>query len=171
VPGKGYDVLIAALTTLADLPWQLMIAGDTGRDRATAAKIEDDIARFKLTDRIALLGAVAPARLAELYRAADLFVLASRFESYGMAYAEAVAYGLPTIGTTAGAIPDTLPDESAILVKPDDTGALADALRRLIADSNERQKLSSAARAAAVHLPTWRDSAVRFAGAIEAATK
>jgi glycosyltransferase involved in cell wall biosynthesis len=63
-----------------------------------------------------LLGAVAPARLAELYRAADLFVLASRFESYGMAYAEAVAYGLPTIGTTAGAIPDTLSGESAILV-------------------------------------------------------
>jgi glycosyltransferase involved in cell wall biosynthesis len=171
VPGKGYDVLIAALTTLADLPWQLMIAGDTGRDRATAAQIEGDIARFKLTDRIALLGAVAPAHLAELYRAADLFVLASRFESYGMAYAEAVAHGLPTIGTTAGAIPDTLSGESAILVKPDDVAALAHALRRLIADSNERQKISSAARAAAVHLPTWRDSAALFAGAIEAATK
>jgi glycosyltransferase involved in cell wall biosynthesis len=171
VPGKGYDVLIAALTTLTDLPWQLKIAGDTGRDRATAAKIEDDIARFKLTDRIALLGAVAPARLAELYRAADLFVLASRFESYGMAYAEALAYGLPTIGTTAGAIPETLPGESAILVKPDDAAALAHALRRLIADSNERQKISSAARVAAVRLPTWRDSAALFAGAIEAATK
>ena len=171
VPGKGYDVLIAALTTLTDLPWQLKIAGDTGRDRATAAKIEDDIARFKLTDRIALLGAVAPARLAELYRAADLFVLASRFESYGMAYAEAVAYGLPTIGTTAGAIPETLSGESAILVRPDDAAALAHALRRLIADSNERQKISSAARVAAVHLPTWRDSAALFAGAIEAATK
>ena len=171
VPGKGYDVLIAALTTLTDLPWQLKIAGDTGRDRATAAKIEDDIARFKLTDRIALLGAIAPARLAELYRAADLFVLASRFESYGMADAEAVAYGLPTIGTTAGAIPETLPGESAILVKPDDAAALAHALRRLIADSNERQKISSAARVAAVHLPTWRDSAALFAGAIEAATK
>jgi glycosyltransferase involved in cell wall biosynthesis len=171
VPGKGYDVLIAALTTLADLPWQLVIAGDTGRDRATAAQIEGDIAHFKLTDRIALLGAVAPAHLAELYRAADLFVLASRFESYGMAYAEAVAHGLPTIGTTAGAIPDTLSGESAILVKPDDVAALAHALRRLIADSNERQKISFAARAAAVHLPTWRDSAALFAGAIEAATK
>jgi glycosyltransferase involved in cell wall biosynthesis len=171
VPRKGYDVLIAALATLADLPWQLIIAGDTGRDRATAAKIEGDIARFKLTDRIALLGAVASARLAELYRAADLFVLASRFEGYGMAYAEAVAYGLPTIGTTAGAIPDTLSGESAILVKPDDVAALARALRRLIADSNERQKISSAARAAAAHLPTWRDSAALFTGAIEAATK
>jgi glycosyltransferase involved in cell wall biosynthesis len=171
VPRKGYDVVIAALATLADLPWQLIIVGDTGRDRVTAAKIEADIARFKLTDRIALLGAVASARLAELYRAADLFVLASRFEGYGMAYAEAVAYGLPTIGTTAGAIPDTLSGESAILVKPDDVAALARALRRLITDSNERKKISSAARAAAAHFPTWRDSAVLFAGAIEASTK
>jgi glycosyltransferase involved in cell wall biosynthesis len=171
VPRKGYDVLIAALATLAALPWQLIIAGDTGRDRVTAAKIEGDIARFKLTDRIALLGAVGSARLAELYRTADLFVLASRFEGYGMAYAEAVAYGLPTIGTTAGAIPDTLPGESAILVKPDDVAALARALRRLIADSNERQKISSAARAAAAHFPTWRDSAALFGGAIEAAIK
>jgi glycosyltransferase involved in cell wall biosynthesis len=171
VPRKGYDVLIAALARLADLPWQLIIAGDTGRDRVTAAKIEGDIAHFNLTDRIALLGAVTSTRLGELYREADLFVLASRFEGYGMAYAEAVAYGLPTIGTTAGAIPDTLSGESAILVKPDDVAALARALRRLIADSNERQKISSAARAAAAHFPTWRDSAVLFAGAIEAATK
>jgi glycosyltransferase involved in cell wall biosynthesis len=56
-------------------------------------------------------------------------------------------------------------------VKPDDAAALAHALRRLIADSNERQKIASAARAAAVHFPTWRDSAILFAGAIEAATK
>ena len=171
IPRKGYDVLIAALATLIDLPWRLTIAGDTGRDHATAAKIESDIARFKLSDQIALLGAVAPARLAELYRTADLFVLASRFEGYGMAYTEAIAYGLPTIGTTAGAIPDTLPGDAAILVEPDDVTALASALRRVISNENERQKFSSAARAAAALLPAWRDSAVLFADAIEAATK
>jgi glycosyltransferase involved in cell wall biosynthesis len=171
VPRKGYDVLIAALATLADLPWRLTIAGDTGRDHATAAQIASDIARFKLQDRITLLGVVAPARLAELYRTADVFVLASRFEGYGMAYAEAIAYGLPTIGTTAGAIPDTLPGDAAILVEPDDVAALATALRRLIGNENERQKISTAARAAAALLPAWRDSAALFAGATEAATK
>jgi glycosyltransferase involved in cell wall biosynthesis len=170
VPGKGYDVLVAALANLSDLPWRLVIAGDTGRDPATAAKIEVDIARFALTDRVALLGAVAPDRVAELYRAADLFVLASRFESYGMAYAEAVAYGLPIIGTTAGAIPDTLSGGSAILITPDDVAGLTHALRRLIVDSDERQRIASATRAAAAKFPTWRDSAVLFAGAIEAAT-
>jgi glycosyltransferase involved in cell wall biosynthesis len=170
VPGKGYDVLIAALAKLSDLPWRLMIAGDIGRDPATAANIKADTERFELTDRIDLLGAVAPLRLADLYRAADLFVLASRFESYGMAYAEALSYGLPTIGTTAGAIPDTLSGGCAVLVRPDDVTPLADALRLLIIDGDERQKLSSAARAAATRFPTWRDSAKLFAGAIEAAT-
>lgn len=170
VKRKGYDILIAALATLTDLPWRLTIAGDKDRDHATVNETENDITRYKLSDRVALLGAVATDRLAELYRAADIFVLASRFEGYGMAYAEALTYGLPIIGTKAGAVPDTLPRGAAILVEPDDVPALARALRRLIANKNERQRFSGAARAAAARLPTWRDSAARFAGAIEAAS-
>ena len=82
------------------------------------AQLAADIARVNLGDRVALLGAVPPERLEELYVAADLFVLASRFEGYGMAYAEAVAHGLPVIGTTAGATPDTVPADAGILVAP-----------------------------------------------------
>lgn len=170
VPRKGYDVLLAALTMLADLPWRLTIAGDADRDRATAAKIESEIARRGLGGRITIVGAVSAERLAALYRAADLFVLASRFEGYGMAYAEAIAYGLPVIGTTAGAIPETLPGEAAILVAPDDAGALARALRLMIAHKDERQRYANAARAAAARLPSWGDSAKLFAAAIEAAS-
>ena len=105
VPRKGFDVLVAALATLLDLPWRLTIAGDRGRDAEAAAQLDADIARFKLGDRIAVLGAVSPERLAELYAGADLFALASRFEGYGMAFSEAIAHGLPVVGTTAGAIP------------------------------------------------------------------
>ena len=63
-----------------------------------------------------VLGAVSPPRLAALYAEADMFVLASHFEGYGMAYAEAVAHGLPVIGTNAGAIPDTVPAGAGLLV-------------------------------------------------------
>jgi glycosyltransferase involved in cell wall biosynthesis len=86
-----------------------------------------------------------------------------------MAFAEAIAHGLPVIGTTTGAIPDTVPDGAGILVPPDDAQALSKALRRLIADPAERQRLAAAARTAAARLPTWRQSAELFAHAIESA--
>ena len=168
VPRKGFDVLIAALATLTELPWLLTIAGDRGRDRNAAAQLDADIARFKLAGRITMLGAVAPARLGDLYASADLFALASRFEGYGMAYAEAIAHGLPVIGTTAGAIPDTVPAGAGVLVAPDDVGALALALRRTIENPEERRRLAACAREAARLLPTWQDSAKIFSGVLEA---
>jgi glycosyltransferase involved in cell wall biosynthesis len=168
VPRKGFDVLVAALATLADLPWRLSIAGDRGRDPAAAARLDRDIARFALGDRVTVLGAVSATHLAELYDGADLFVLASRFEGYGMAYAEAIAHGLPVIGTTAGAIADTVPAGAGVLVPPDNADALARALRRLIESPGERRQLAAGARAAASQLPTWRDSTKIFARALEA---
>ena len=165
---KGYDVLVAALAGLKDLPWRLTIVGDRTRSPATAAALDADILRHGLGERIAVPGAVPDQRLAELHAGADLFVLPSRFEGYGMAFAEAIAHGLPVIGTTAGAIPDTVPEGAGLLVPPDDAAALAQALRRLIANASERETLAAAARAAAARLPTWRQSAEEFARAIEA---
>ena len=168
VPRKGFDVLIAALSELSELPWRLTIAGDRNRDAATAARLDDDIARHSLGERVAVLGAVAPERVTDLYRSADLFVLASHLEGYGMAFAEAIAHGLPVIGTTGGAIPETVPKAAGVLVPPGDVAALAAALRRLIENSAERQRFAAGARAAGTKLPTWNESARLFAGAIEA---
>jgi glycosyltransferase involved in cell wall biosynthesis len=167
VPRKGFDVLIAALATLTDLSWRLTIAGDRTRDRNAAARLDADIARHALGDRIAAPGAVSPQRLAALYAEADVFALASHFEGYGMAYAEAIAHGLPVIGTSAGAIPDTVPPDAGLLVDPGGSFALAKALRRVIGDADLRRRLASAARAAAPQLPTWRHSAEIFARALE----
>jgi glycosyltransferase involved in cell wall biosynthesis len=165
---KGFDVLIAALATLADLPWRLSIAGDRTRSPAVAAQLDADIARHGLGNRVQVLGAVSDGRIEALYAEADVFVLASRFEGYGMAYAEALARGLPVIGTTGGAIPDTVPPEAGVLVEPNDVNALARALRMLIGGPDERRWFAAGARAAGEKLPTWRESAKRFAGAIEA---
>jgi glycosyltransferase involved in cell wall biosynthesis len=166
---KGYDVLVEALATLRDLPWRLTIVGDRTRSPAAVAGLDADVRRHDLGDRISLTGAVDDERLAALHAEADLFVLPSRFEGYGMAFAEAIAHGLPVIGTTAGAIPDTVPEGAGILVPPDDAAALAQALRHLITDRDAREKLAAGARAAAARLPTWRQSAEEFARAIEAA--
>ena len=168
VPRKGYDVLVASLAILSELPWRLSIAGDLGRDPQCAAALEKDIARFRLEAQVTLFGAVASTRLAELYANADVFVLASRFEGYGMAYAEAIARGLPVIGTTAGAIPDTVPAGASVLVPPDDEAALARALRHVIAEPGERAKLAACARKAATQLPNWQNSAKILAHVLEA---
>jgi glycosyltransferase involved in cell wall biosynthesis len=167
VPRKGFDVLIAALARLGDLPWQLTIAGDRTRNRYAAARLDADIAGHALENRVAVLDAVSPQHLATLYAEADVFALASHFEGYGMAYAEAVAHGLPVIGTTGGAIPDTVPADAGLLVPPGDMPALAKALRRVIGDSDLRQRLTDGARAAAPQLPTWRQSAEIFARRLE----
>jgi glycosyltransferase involved in cell wall biosynthesis len=167
VPRKGFDVLIAALATLKNLPWHLTIAGDRSRNPEAAAQLDTDVRRHNLGSRVAVHGAVSPERLAELYAGADLFVLASRFEGYGMAYAEAIAHGLPVVGTNAGAIPDTVPAGAGVLVAPDDSNALALALRKVIENPDERRRMGMLARAAASHLPTWQESAKIFARVIE----
>jgi glycosyltransferase involved in cell wall biosynthesis len=167
MPRKGFDVLVAALATLAELPWQLTIAGDLTRDPNEAARLHASISQHQLIGRIAALGAVSSRRLAALYDSADLFVLASHFEGYGMAYAEALSHGLPVVGTTAGAIPDTVPQEAGLLVAPGDADALAGALRRVIADAELRGRLSNAAFAATQTLPTWRQSGAIFAAALD----
>lgn len=167
VPRKGFDVLVAALAPIAHLPWRLTIAGDRERSPETAAQLDGDIARLKLSRKVNLLGAVADDRLAELYAKADLFVLASRFEGYGMAFSEAIAHGLPVVGTTAGAIPDTVPADAGVLVAPGDPAALVNELRRLIENTAARRSMAEAARARARTLPRWQDSARLLAVAIE----
>jgi glycosyltransferase involved in cell wall biosynthesis len=169
VPRKGYDLLVEALAGLLDLPWRLTIVGDCSRDPATASRLRAYIARRRLAPRVTIEDAAPAARLAALYAAADLFVLPSRYEGFGMAYAEAIAAGLPVIGTTAGAIPDTVPAQAGILIPPDDAAALAAALRRLIENRDEREKFAAGARAASMQLPTWRGSAELFSQAIEGA--
>ena len=167
VPRKGYDLLIEALAGLIDLPWQLTIVGDCGRDHATAARLRSDIERHRLASRVTIAGAVGPERLSELYAASDLFVLPSRYEGFGMAFAEAIAHGLPVIGTTAGAIPDTVPASAGVLIPPNDSAALSAAMRRLIENGDERAQFAAGAGAAAENLPTWQDSAKLFSQAIE----
>jgi glycosyltransferase involved in cell wall biosynthesis len=167
VPRKGYDILVAALAKIPDLAWRLIIAGDRERSSQTAQRLDAQIARLGLAGRISFAGAVAPQRLMQLYAAADLFVLPSRFEGYGMAYAEAIAHGVPVVGTQAGAIPGTVPAGAGVLVPPDDVDALATVLRGLIESPLQRERLAAGARAAATTFPSWRESAGLFARVLE----
>lgn len=154
-PRKGHLLLIEALASLRELDWRLTCIGSLERDPPTVAALRKAIAAHALDDRIVLAGEQSPALLEVAYRKADLFVLPSYHEGYGMAYAEALAHGLPVIATTAGAIPDTVPASASLLVPPGDVAALRTALRSAFTDANLRARLSIGAAQAAAALPDW----------------
>jgi glycosyltransferase involved in cell wall biosynthesis len=162
IPRKGFDCLMEALHSISDLPWSLSIAGDTSRNRAAYEQLLVDIDRFHFAERVRVLGAISDAELELLYDGADVFVLASHFEGYGMVYAEAMAHGLPIVATTGGAISDTVPPEAGVLVAPGDIAALGIALKDLILDAPLRARLSCGALEAAARLPTWDQSVQQF---------
>lgn len=168
VPRKGHDVLIAALATLTDLPWQARIAG-ARLDEATATELQAQVTEAGLEGRLNFLGPLDEAALTAQFRSAHLFALASRYEGYGMVFAEALTHGLPIVCCRGGAIPDTVPEAAGLLVEVDDTPAFAAALRALLADpALHADKAGAAARAGAA-LPRWADTAAVMAAAVEAA--
>ena len=157
---KGHDVLIAALAALADLDWRLRIVGylaNAALGRALAAQI----AAAGLTGRITLAGPVAD--VGAEYRSADLFVLATRHEGYGMAFAEALAHGLPVVATAAGPVAVLVPAQAGALVPVDDVPALRAALHDLITRPEARAHASDAAWQAGQALPDWPDTTARIA--------
>jgi glycosyltransferase involved in cell wall biosynthesis len=162
IPRKGHDVLIGALAELKTIDWHLEIIG-AARDAGHASSLKALIGMMNLSDRIALRGAVDQNELDIAYRNADLFVLASRHEGYGIAYGEAVRWGLPVVGTTAGAIPEAVPEGAGRLVPPDDRDALRDLLGDLLNDPEKLAGLASGARAAASGLQTWTTTGAVFA--------
>jgi glycosyltransferase involved in cell wall biosynthesis len=166
IPRKGFHDLIPALEPLMDLPWTLTIAGDTSRHAEAYARLTMDIEHYHLEDRVKVLGVVTNEALENLYAKADIFVLPSLFEGYGMVYAEAMAHGLPIIATLGGAIPDTVPKDAGVLVAPGDISALTIALKTLILDPPYRARLSSGAHQAALLQPTWEESIQSFETAL-----
>jgi glycosyltransferase involved in cell wall biosynthesis len=166
-PRKGHAVLVAALAMLAEKPWRLTIIGSLTRDKACAAALRQAIAAHDLAERIDLVGERPPEALTEAYAAADIFVLPSYHEGYGMVLAEAMAHGLPIVATQGGAIPELVPPSAGLLVPPGDAPALADALRRVVDNAALRAKFTAGAAEAARALPSWNETVRAWLAAID----
>ncbi|HEU0069922.1 MAG TPA: glycosyltransferase family 4 protein [Alphaproteobacteria bacterium] len=159
---KGHDLLIEALAPLADLPWRLTIVGDATRDETAAQTLRTVINKSQLQDRVTLTGALSEEDLARCYHAADLFVLASHYEGYGMVFSEALAHGLPIVATAVGEAATLLPQTAGKLVAPGDTKGLSEALRGFIMDGDRRAAARRGAQAARDRLPRWADCVTVF---------
>ena len=171
VPRKGFNDLIAALAELRALPWHLTIAGSPDRDPTHADSLRQTASEHGLERRIEFTGEMQAEALGRLYRGADLFVLASRHEGFGMVFTEALAHGLPVVGCDAGAVAEATATGGAQLVPPGDRVALCDALGHLISDGEARAMLAEAAWTGASELPRWSGTAQAVAEALRKAVR
>jgi len=167
---KGHEALLEALGPLRNEPWHLTCAGSLTRDPDTVARVQSTIARLGLTARVLLVGDLESEALATHFDRADVFVLATVRETYGMAVAEALACGLPVVSTATGAIPELVGDRAGIVVPVGDQTALASALTRIIADGGLRARLADGARRVRDGLRTWDEAVTQMASVLEPLT-
>ncbi len=162
---KAHRVLVDALSQIVEFDWHCTIAGSLERDRETADRLQQQISDLGLEQRVKLIGEIDD--LTPLYERADLMVSSSRYEGFGMAIAEALAYGLPIVAARGGAVADVVPADAGALVPADDPAALAAALRRAINDRVYRAALTAGARAAGEKLAGWDQTAAAIASALD----
>ena len=172
-PVKGHDVLVAALAGLRDSAWHVRCVGSVSTDPAFAAGLRTRVADAGLAGRVEWSGALTGPQLRAAYADADVLLVPSRVETYGMVATEALARGVPVIGSAVGGLPDAvgavsaerrgLPDAvgavavrtPGLLVPPDNPAALRDALRRWLSEPALRADLRAAASARRVQLRSW----------------
>jgi len=159
-PRKAHDVLVRALVPLIDRPWTCVLAGPLDRDPGHVRRLREQIDRAGVRDRVLLVGPLAGQDLDAAYRAADLAVVVSWTETYGMAVTEALARGVPVLVSDGGALPDTLgraPDGTrpGLVVPAGDVEALTAALSRWFDQPALRAGLQRSAHGRRAILTGW----------------
>jgi glycosyltransferase involved in cell wall biosynthesis len=158
--GKGHDVLLDALELLDAPLWHCVCVGSLDRDRAFVDGLRRRARDGGLNGRLRFEGPQTAAELARSYGAADLLVLPSRSETYGMVVTEALARGLPVVAADVGGVPEAVGygadgTRPGLLVAPEDPIALRDALAAWLADADLRRRLRRAARERRTPLSDW----------------
>jgi glycosyltransferase involved in cell wall biosynthesis len=170
-PGKGHEELLNALAAVASRDWHLTCAGSLTRHPSTVARIRAMVQERGLDAHVSLVGELNADEIEECYDRADVFVLATLRETYGMAVAEALARGLPVVSTSTGAIPALVGTEAGLLVSPGDVRGLSFALSRVIDDDDLRARLAGGARRIRPSLPHWDHAVQKFAAALESVSR
>jgi glycosyltransferase involved in cell wall biosynthesis len=159
-PRKGHELLFRALASIPQRRWRLTCVGSLERHPVMAETLRTLARTLNLDGQIVFAGEATAVTLPAFYQAADVFVLPTLYEGYGMAVAEALARGLPVVSTKTGAIAELVGGTAGILVAPGDVHVLAQALSSVLDDdSGVRQRLAAGARQVRDRLPTWDDAA------------
>jgi D-inositol-3-phosphate glycosyltransferase len=160
-PLKGVDILLAAAAQLGgESDFQVFIVGGDGTASAEMRRLQGLASELGVSGRVSFLGPVDHDRLPLFYNAADICVVPSYYESFGLVALEAMACGTPVVASSASSVPEAVGD-AGLLVDPLDVDGLAAALETAITDSALRADLRTRglARAAAF---TWQRVARRW---------
>jgi hypothetical protein len=170
LPNKDQSLLLDALSLLGGLPWTAALVGSDSADPAYAAQLREKTSRLGLQGRVSIPGELRGGALEAEWASADLSLLISQAETYGLVVTESLARGIPAVvraGTgavealAAGApesqTPGTLPGTAVAL--DSDPSVLAGVLRRWLTDPALRTRWRSAAISARDRLPGWDNTA------------
>jgi glycosyltransferase involved in cell wall biosynthesis len=173
-PDKGHDVLLDGLAMAMDLSWRCACVGSLVRDPAFADGVRRRAGNSALRDRVRFPGPRTGPELERAYAAADLLVLASRAETYGMVVTEALARGVPVLAADVGGVSEAVGHgedgtRPGLLVPPGDPAALGAALRAWLGDAELRGRLRRAAQERRASLRRWPDTTSVLAGVLAGA--
>ena len=175
-PVKGHDVLLDALAAIADLSWHCVCVGSLDRDPAFVDSLRRRAVDGGIDDRVWFPGPRTGVDLERSYAAADVLVLASRAETYGMVVTEALARGLPVVAADVGGLTEALGHGAdgvrpGVLVPPDDAAALGAALRAWLTDAELRERSRRAARERRASLSGWSTTTASVADVLAGASR
>ena len=159
IPRKGLHILLQALSQLPPEEWLLDVVGDTAVSPAYTNRLHLQIKKAGLKDRITFQGLLSDEQLAKQYRRSHLLIVPSQYEGFGIVYLEGMGFGLPAIGSTAGAAGEIIRDgRNGYLIREGATAVLAQRVWHLINNRDELAGLSWNARRTYLDWPGWEDS-------------